>query len=48
MAELSSIARMLTYFCRLKKTGVMNVKNPVETALNEGRFLELEDDAESE
>lgn len=39
--------RILT-FLRLKKTGVMGVKNPVETALNEGRFLELEDDAESE
>jgi hypothetical protein len=33
---------------RLKKTGVMSVKNPVETAFQEGRFLELDDDAESE
>ena len=33
---------------RLKKTGVMSVKNPVETALQEGRFRELDDDAESE
>ena len=33
---------------RLKKTGVMSVKNPVETALQEGRLLELDDDAESE
>jgi len=33
---------------RLKKTGVMSVKNPVETALQEGRFLELDDDADSE
>jgi hypothetical protein len=33
---------------RLKKTGVMSVKNPVEMALQEGRFLELDDDAESE
>jgi hypothetical protein len=32
----------------LKKTGVMSVKNPVETALQEGRFLELDDDADSE
>jgi hypothetical protein len=39
---------MLTYIPRLKKTGVMNVKNPVETALTEGRFLELDDDADSE
>ncbi|KAE8445986.1 hypothetical protein EG329_012625 [Mollisiaceae sp. DMI_Dod_QoI] len=40
--------KLFVLFERLKKTGVMNVKNPVETALNEGRFLELEDDAESE
>jgi hypothetical protein len=33
---------------RLKKTGVMKVQNPVETAYQEGRFLELDDDAESE
>ena len=33
---------------RLKRTGVMSVKNPVETAMDEGRFLELDDDAESE
>ena len=33
---------------RLNKTGVMSVKNPIETALQEGRFLELDDDAESE
>jgi len=26
----------------------MSVKNPVETAFQEGRFLELDDDAESE
>jgi len=26
----------------------MSVKNPVETAFQEGRFLELYDDAESE
>jgi hypothetical protein len=30
----------------LKKTGVVSVKNPVEGALQEGRFLELDDDAE--
>ncbi|KAF8534517.1 guanine nucleotide exchange factor synembryn-domain-containing protein [Trichophaea hybrida] len=29
---------------RLKKTGVVNVKNPVETAVEEGRFQELDDD----
>ncbi len=33
---------------RLKKTGVMSVKNPVEKAYQEGRFLELDDDADSE
>jgi len=33
---------------RLNKTGVMSVKNPVETALQDGRFQELDDDAESD
>ena len=27
---------------RLKKTGVVNVKNPVESALEEGRFQEMD------
>jgi hypothetical protein len=40
--------RLFVLFERLKKTGVMSVKNPVETAFQEGRFLELDDDAESE
>ncbi|KAF8856099.1 hypothetical protein BDZ45DRAFT_675764 [Acephala macrosclerotiorum] len=40
--------KLFVLFERLKKTGVVNVKNPVETAFNEGRFLELDDDAESE
>jgi hypothetical protein len=31
---------------RLKKTGVVNVKNPVEMAVEEGRFQELDDDNE--
>ena len=31
-------------FARLKKTGVINVQNPVEKALHEGRFEELPDD----
>ncbi len=35
-------------FNRLKKTGVMSVQNPVEKAYSEGRFLELDDDADSE
>jgi hypothetical protein len=28
----------------LKKTGIIDVQNPVETALREGRFRELRDD----
>lgn len=40
--------KLFVLFERLKKTGVMSVKNPVETALQEGRFLELDDDADSE
>jgi len=27
---------------RLKKTGVVNVKNPVEAAIDEGRFQEID------
>jgi len=27
---------------RLKKTGVVNVKNPVEAAIEEGRFQEMD------
>jgi len=30
---------------RLKKTGVVEVKNPVEQAMQEGRFEELPDDS---
>ena len=33
---------MLTVTYRLKKTGVVNVKNPVEAAIEEGRFEELD------
>jgi len=40
--------RLFILFERLKKTGVMNVQNPVEKAYSEGRFLELDDDADSE
>jgi len=29
---------------RLKKTGVIDVTNPVQQAINEGRFEELSDD----
>lgn len=29
---------------RLKKTGVIKVQNPVEQAINEGRFEELSDE----
>ncbi|QUC23705.1 uncharacterized protein UV8b_07946 [Ustilaginoidea virens] len=36
--------RLFVLFERLKKTGVINVQNPVEKALHEGRFEELPDD----
>ncbi|KIX97914.1 uncharacterized protein Z520_06692 [Fonsecaea multimorphosa CBS 102226] len=35
--------RMFVLFERLKRTGVVNVKNPVEVANDEGRFEELSD-----
>jgi hypothetical protein len=35
--------KLFVLFERLKATGVMNVKNPVEQAIDEGRFEELED-----
>jgi hypothetical protein len=33
-------------FDRLKATGVMNVENPIRQAVQEGRFEELDDDAD--
>ncbi|KAI9791447.1 MAG: hypothetical protein M1833_001524 [Piccolia ochrophora] len=38
--------RLFVLFERLKKTGIVNVQNPVEMAVQEGRFEELADDAE--
>ncbi|KAF4632303.1 hypothetical protein G7Y89_g5823 [Cudoniella acicularis] len=38
--------RLFVLFERLKKTGVVDIKNPVETAFHEGRFEELPDDSE--
>ncbi|KAI5844586.1 guanine nucleotide exchange factor [Morchella snyderi] len=35
--------KMFVLFERLKKTGVIDVKNPVQQAVEEGRFEELED-----
>lgn len=35
--------RLFVLFERLKKTGVVKVKNPVEQAVEEGRFQELDD-----
>jgi len=29
---------------RLRQTGVMNVENPVATAMREGRFVDVDDD----
>ncbi|RFU26416.1 hypothetical protein B7463_g9936, partial [Scytalidium lignicola] len=40
--------KLFILFDRLKKTGVVSVKNPVEEAFEQGRFLEIEDDAESD
>ncbi|KAI9831147.1 MAG: hypothetical protein M1819_005235 [Sarea resinae] len=34
--------RLMVLFERLKRTGVMNVRNPVEQAVEEGRFEELD------
>ncbi|KAH6662332.1 guanine nucleotide exchange factor [Halenospora varia] len=37
--------RLFVLFERLKKTGIVDIKNPVETAFHEGRFEELPDDS---
>jgi hypothetical protein len=36
------------HVCRLKKTGIVNIQNPVEKAFQEGRFEELSDDCVEE
>ncbi|KAL1839804.1 hypothetical protein VTK73DRAFT_3914 [Phialemonium thermophilum] len=36
--------RLFVLFERLKKTGVVDVQNPVEQAFREGRVQELDDD----
>ncbi|KAI1054163.1 hypothetical protein LB506_010325 [Fusarium annulatum] len=36
--------RLFVLFERLKKTGIIDVQNPVEAAVREGRFRELKDD----
>ncbi|EFY86335.1 hypothetical protein J3458_020424 [Metarhizium acridum] len=36
--------RLFVLFERLKKTGIVNIQNPVEKAVQEGRFEELSDD----
>ncbi|KAI9171858.1 Synembryn-like protein C3E7.04c [Paramyrothecium foliicola] len=36
--------RLFVLFERLKKNGIINVENPVATAVREGRFRELDDD----
>ncbi|EKD12611.1 guanine nucleotide exchange factor synembryn [Drepanopeziza brunnea f. sp. 'multigermtubi' MB_m1] len=40
--------KLFVLFERLKKTGVMDVQNPVAKAYSEGRLQELPDDAESD
>ena len=45
---LSENRRLICGINRLKKTGVVDVKNPVEAALEKGRFQELDDDSDRE
>ena len=40
--------RLFVLFERLKATGVMNVVNPVEQAIDEGRFEEVDEDADED
>ncbi|TLD34013.1 hypothetical protein PspLS_01465 [Pyricularia sp. CBS 133598] len=40
--------RLFVLFERLKKTGIIDVQNPVEKAFQEGRFEELEDDEDDD
>ncbi|CAG8953904.1 hypothetical protein HYFRA_00010865 [Hymenoscyphus fraxineus] len=40
--------RLFVLFERLKKTGIVDIQNPVAQAFQEGRFEELPDDAESD
>jgi len=40
--KMKEAERLFVLFERLKKTGVVNVKNPVEAAMEEGRFEELD------
>jgi hypothetical protein len=46
--SFSSWGRMLMMWNRLKKTGIVDIQNPVAKAYQEGRFQELDDDADSE
>ncbi|TAQ88440.1 hypothetical protein B7494_g3234 [Chlorociboria aeruginascens] len=40
--------KLFVLFERLKKNGIIKAQNPVETAFHEGRFQELDDDADDE
>ncbi|KLU88012.1 hypothetical protein MAPG_07001 [Magnaporthiopsis poae ATCC 64411] len=40
--------RLFVLFERLKKTGIVDIQNPVEKAFQEGRFEELDDDYDEE
>lgn len=40
--KMREAERLFVLFERLKKTGVVNIKNPVEAAIEEGRFEELD------
>lgn len=35
---------MLTLSRRLKRTGIVDIQNPVEQAIREGRFQDIKDD----
>lgn len=32
------------FYCRLKRTGIVDIQNPVEQAIREGRFQDIKDD----
>lgn len=34
----------LTFLRRLKKTGIVDIQNPVEQAIREGRFQDIKDE----
>jgi hypothetical protein len=45
---LLCVEDLVLTFPRLKETGIVDIQNPVEAAFQQGRFEELDDDADSE